>query len=128
MSEQAFSVESVVESTLKRNSEHQVNHCIYQPYSPTRKYTKCCKHIANSYSEFLISVSAAQALPEHPNPVVESATLAAIRVPEVTHKLHASLLTGQLSSLQAEAVLLACECHKILKCGIRGGMLIGSKC
>jgi len=65
----------------------------------------------------------------HPDPVVETATLASVEPPNVTYTLaaHKELVDERrLSSLQIEAVVYACQRHEqILPSGARGGFFIG---
>jgi hypothetical protein len=69
---------------------------------------------------------------EHPGMIVEASSLASIDLPPATFPLQESLppeliATGQLSSLQLEGVLYACQRHqKILHTGERAGFFLGA--
>ncbi|CAD7698075.1 unnamed protein product [Ostreobium quekettii] len=64
----------------------------------------------------------------HPDPVVESSSLAAAEPPDITHKLRMqdAVSKGVLSSLQLETICYACQCHdRILPDKRRAGFFIG---
>lgn len=65
----------------------------------------------------------------HPDPVVETASLAAVDPPDISYTLAAQeeLVTGgRVSALQLEAVVYACQRHEQrLPDGARGGFFIG---
>lgn len=65
----------------------------------------------------------------HPDPVVETASLASVLPPNVYYTLKLpkeTINTGKLSALQLEAVVYACQQHDhILRNGERAGFLIG---
>jgi hypothetical protein len=64
----------------------------------------------------------------HPDPVVETASLAAVEPPDITYKLQAQTLadSGTLSALQLESIVYACQRHEtFLPDGQRGGFFIG---
>jgi hypothetical protein len=65
----------------------------------------------------------------HPDPVVETASLASVLPPEVTYDLTLPsqiIKQGLLSALQLEAVVYACQQHEFtLQNGERAGYLIG---
>merc|ERR1712051_257022 len=65
----------------------------------------------------------------HPDPVVETASLASVEPPEVWHDLslpEETVMEGKLSALQLEAVTYACQQHEqFLASGERAGFLIG---
>lgn len=65
----------------------------------------------------------------HPDPVVETASMASVEPPEVWYELHLPSSTideGKLSALQLEAITYACQQHNhFLPNGDRAGFLIG---
>jgi len=63
----------------------------------------------------------------HPDPVVETATLSSVELPDITYQLGLpSKTTECLSALQLEAVVYACQAHEqILPSGERAGFLLG---
>ncbi|XP_017037289.1 protein strawberry notch homolog 1 isoform X2 [Drosophila kikkawai] len=63
----------------------------------------------------------------HPDPVVETATLSSVELPDITYELALSpRTTSCLSALQLEAVIYACQAHEqILPSGERAGFLLG---
>ena len=64
----------------------------------------------------------------HPDPVVETASLAAVEPPDITHKLHLDDLVEacKLSGLQLESIVYACQRHEqLLPDGSRCGFFIG---
>ena len=65
----------------------------------------------------------------HPDPVVETASLASVLPPDVTYDLvlpSSIIKQGLLSALQLEAVIYACQQHSFfLPDGSRAGYLIG---
>lgn len=64
----------------------------------------------------------------HPDPVVETASLAAVEPPDITYELHLDdLVQGKvLSGLQLESIVYACQRHQqLLPDGTRAGMFIG---
>lgn len=64
----------------------------------------------------------------HPDPVVETASLAAVEPPDITYQLKAQQLveSGTLSALQLESIVYACQRHEaFLPDGQRGGFFIG---
>ncbi|XP_020810119.1 protein strawberry notch homolog 1 isoform X2 [Drosophila serrata] len=63
----------------------------------------------------------------HPDPVVETATLSSVELPDITYELSLpARTTSCLSALQLEAVVYACQAHEqILPSGERAGFLLG---
>ncbi|XP_017060645.2 protein strawberry notch isoform X1 [Drosophila ficusphila] len=63
----------------------------------------------------------------HPDPVVETATLSSVELPDITYELALPSKTKDcLSALQLEAVIYACQAHEqILPSGERAGFLLG---
>lgn len=64
----------------------------------------------------------------HPDPVVETASLAAVEPPDITYQLHLDdLIRGKvLSGLQLESIVYACQRHEqLLPDNSRAGMFIG---
>ncbi|XP_050741416.1 protein strawberry notch homolog 1 isoform X3 [Drosophila biarmipes] len=63
----------------------------------------------------------------HPDPVVETATLSSVELPDITYQLGLPAKTTEcLSALQLEAVVYACQAHEqILPSGERAGFLLG---
>ncbi|KAL3149047.1 hypothetical protein ABBQ32_001892 [Trebouxia sp. C0010 RCD-2024] len=64
----------------------------------------------------------------HPDPVVETASLAAVEPPDITYQLHLEDLIQAklLSGLQLESIVYACQRHhQLLPDGTRAGMFIG---
>uniref|UniRef100_A0A4W4HB97 Protein strawberry notch homolog 2 n=1 Tax=Electrophorus electricus TaxID=8005 RepID=A0A4W4HB97_ELEEL len=65
----------------------------------------------------------------HPDIVVETSTLSSVPPPDITYTLSipdSTISTGQLSALQLEAIIYACQQHEvILKNKQRAGFLIG---
>ncbi|KAH8323559.1 hypothetical protein KR067_013748, partial [Drosophila pandora] len=63
----------------------------------------------------------------HPDPVVETATLSSVELPDITYQLSLpDKTTASLSALQLEAVVYACQAHdQILPSGERAGFLLG---
>lgn len=63
----------------------------------------------------------------HPDPVVETATLSSVELPDITYQLSLpAKTTASLSALQLEAVVYACQAHdQILPSGERAGFLLG---
>ena len=65
----------------------------------------------------------------HPDPVVETASLASVEPPDVTYKLslpYDVIEERKLSALQLEAITYACQQHeKRLPNGKRAGFLLG---
>ncbi|XP_017068055.2 protein strawberry notch homolog 1 [Drosophila eugracilis] len=63
----------------------------------------------------------------HPDPVVETATLSSVELPDITYQLSLPSKTMDcLSALQLEAVVYACQAHEqILPSGDRAGFLLG---
>jgi len=65
----------------------------------------------------------------HPDPVVETASLASVLPPEVYYKLHLpseTIDSGALSALQLESIVYAAQQHEhFLRSGERGGYLVG---
>ena len=66
---------------------------------------------------------------KHPDPVVETASLASVAPTDVWYKLSLPedvINMGKLSALQLEAITYACQAHsQFLKDGCRAGFLIG---
>ena len=65
---------------------------------------------------------------DHPDPVVETASLAAVEPPDVTYELHLDdvVAAGLLSGLQLESIVYACQRHEgFLPDGPRCGFFIG---
>ena len=66
----------------------------------------------------------------HPDPVVETASLAAVEPPEITYQLHLQeqIDEGLLSALQLESIVYASQRHTtFLPDGQRGGFFIGAR-
>ena len=64
----------------------------------------------------------------HPDPVVETSSLAAVQPPDVTYQVHLDELVqgGGLSGLQLESITYACQRHEqLLPDGSRAGFFIG---
>ena len=64
----------------------------------------------------------------HPDPVVETASLAAVEPPDISYQLHMEDLVdaGTLSALQLESIVYACQRHqRLLPDGQRAGFFIG---
>ena len=64
----------------------------------------------------------------HPDPVVETASLAAVEPPDITYQLHLDDLIQDkvLSGLQLESIVYACQRHEqLLPDDSRAGMFIG---
>ncbi|XP_068140530.1 protein strawberry notch [Drosophila tropicalis] len=64
----------------------------------------------------------------HPDPVVETATLSSVELPDINFRLALWNFeaSGALSALQMEAVVYACQAHaQILPSGERAGFLLG---
>lgn len=64
----------------------------------------------------------------HPDPAVETASLAAVEPPDITYQLHIQDLVeeGKLSGLQLESIVYACQRHdQLLPSGDRCGFFIG---
>lgn len=64
----------------------------------------------------------------HPDPVVETASLAAVEPPDITYQLHLDDLIHDklLSGLQLESIVYACQRHEqLLPDNSRAGMFIG---
>lgn len=64
----------------------------------------------------------------HPDPVVETASLAAVEPPDISYQLHLDDLIEQrlLSGLQLESIVYACQRHQQwLPDKSRGGFFIG---
>ena len=65
----------------------------------------------------------------HPDPLVQSASLAAVAPPDVSYKLNLPkhiIYDGLLSSAQLETVIYACQNHeKFLHGGVRKGFFLG---
>ena len=64
----------------------------------------------------------------HPDPVVETASLAAVEPPDITYHLHLDDLIQDkvLSGLQLESIVYACQRHEqLLPDNSRAGMFIG---
>ena len=64
----------------------------------------------------------------HPDPVVETASLAAVEPPDITYQLHLDDLIQDkvLSGLQLESIVYACQRHEqLLPDNSRAGMFIG---
>lgn len=64
----------------------------------------------------------------HPDPVVETASLASVEPPDITYQLHLDDLvaSGGLSALQLESIVYACQRHEqALPDGQRAGFFIG---
>ena len=64
----------------------------------------------------------------HPDPVVETASLAAVEPPDITYLLHLDDLIQDkvLSGLQLESIVYACQRHEqLLPDDSRAGMFIG---
>ena len=65
---------------------------------------------------------------QHPDAVVETASLAAVEPPDVTYELHLEdqVEEGTLSGLQLESIVYACQRHEhYLPDGSRAGFFIG---
>lgn len=66
---------------------------------------------------------------KHPDPVVETSSLSSVEPQDVWYKLAIPDITiecGELSALQLEAIVYACQRHNvILPSGDRSGFLIG---
>lgn len=66
----------------------------------------------------------------HPDPVIETASMASVLPPDVTYELALPdkvIIQGKLSALQLEAVTYACQQHEFdLKSNVRSGYLIGN--
>ncbi|KAK9794625.1 hypothetical protein WJX73_001066 [Symbiochloris irregularis] len=65
---------------------------------------------------------------QHPDPVVETASLAAVEPPDVHYQLHIDdvIQAGLLSGLQLESIVYACQRHEgFLPDGSRCGFFIG---
>ncbi len=65
---------------------------------------------------------------QHPDAVVETASLAAVEPPDVTYELHLDdqIEDGTLSGLQLESIVYACQRHEqLLPDGCRAGFFIG---
>ncbi len=65
---------------------------------------------------------------QHPDAVVETASLAAVEPPDVTYELHLDdqVEDGTLSGLQLESIVYACQRHEqLLPDGCRAGFFIG---
>ncbi|KAK9819870.1 hypothetical protein WJX72_003467 [[Myrmecia] bisecta] len=65
---------------------------------------------------------------EHPDPVVETASLAAVEPPDITYTLHMQDVLDKrlLSGLQLESIVYACQRHEqMLPNGTRAGFFIG---
>jgi len=65
---------------------------------------------------------------QHPDAVVETASLAAVEPPDVTYELHLDeqIENGTLSGLQLESIVYACQRHEhCLPDGSRAGFFIG---
>ncbi|KAK9811987.1 hypothetical protein WJX73_006484 [Symbiochloris irregularis] len=65
---------------------------------------------------------------DHPDPVVETASLAAVEPPDVTYTLHIDdvIEAGLLSGLQLESIVYACQRHEgFMPDGFRCGFFIG---
>jgi hypothetical protein len=66
---------------------------------------------------------------KHPDPVVETASLASVAPPDVTYKLNLpdeTIDSGSLSALQLESITYSCQQHeRTLPDGSRAGYLIG---
>lgn len=65
----------------------------------------------------------------HPDPVVETATLSSVELPDITYELalpEKVKNSDRISALQLEAVTYACQAHEqMLPCGQRAGFLLG---
>lgn len=64
----------------------------------------------------------------HPDPVVETASLASVEPPDITYELHLDDLvaSGGLSALQLESIVYACQRHAtVLPDAQRAGFFIG---
>lgn len=65
----------------------------------------------------------------HPDPVVETATLSSVELPDITYELALPdkvKNSDRISALQLEAVIYACQAHEqYLPCGQRAGFLLG---
>ena len=64
----------------------------------------------------------------HPDPVVETASLAAVEPPDITYTLHLDDLIKKklLSGLQLESIVYACQRHEqLLPDDTRAGFFIG---
>jgi hypothetical protein len=65
----------------------------------------------------------------HPDPVVETSSLASVEVPDITYQLtipNEKIQTNSLSALQLESIVYASQRHNTyLPDGTRAGFLIG---
>ncbi len=68
----------------------------------------------------------------HPDPVVETSSLASVELPDITYQLtipNEKIQSNTLSALQLETMVYASQRHNtFLSDGTRAGFLIGRKC
>lgn len=84
------------------------------------------KEVYNILQEYM-PAKLAFGLP-HPDPVVETASLASVEPPDITYELHLDDLvaSGGLSALQLESIVYACQRHAtVLPDAQRAGFFIG---
>ena len=90
----------------------------------SRHFCKLQKAVALHCQNFFFQIGK-----PHPDPVVETASMASVEPPDVWYELHlpeATIDEGKLSALQLEAITYACQQHNhILPNGDRAGFLIG---
>lgn len=83
------------------------------------------RHALQEYKPWKLQIGVA-----HPDPVVETASLAAVEPPEITYQLHLQkqIDEGLLSALQLESIVYASQRHMTFQPdGQRGGFFIGAR-
>ena len=123
------------------NGQLSTRQSLVQIKLPSEEYEEANKMeldgVAESQSEEVFSSYCCRSLPitynciTHPGSIVEAGSLAAQSLPKVHFDLMRSLpenilLSGQLSDLQIEGILFACQRHQlILPDGFRAGFFLG---